>query len=146
MSQEPITPPSGSPITLANSLQELAYAPNSIELFRRLYLWKYYLLGIFGTKHTSDINAVMAEVLRVCKGRDCKVVIAIEVVLSPAHYKHLIVHDHPQIAHQSVQYILHGVEEEVIPPWALEIGKEAAIEGMRQELNILLSLTAGNSL
>jgi hypothetical protein len=88
----------------------------------------------------------MNEVLRVCAAQDCKVTIAIETVISPAHTKHLIVHNHPVIAQQSVQYILHGVGEEVIPPWALEIGKEAALEGMKKELNILLSLTAGDSL
>ena len=142
MSQEPYQ----RPTTLANSLRALARVPNTLELYRRLYLWKYYLLGALGTKHTSNINAVMDEVLRVCAARDCKSAIAIEVVLSPTHTKHLIVHDHPLIAQQSVQYILHGVGEEVIPPWALEIGKVAALEGMRKELNILLSLTAGDSL
>jgi hypothetical protein len=88
----------------------------------------------------------MDEVLRVCKDQDCKVAIAIEIVLSPKHTKQLIVHKHPIIAHQSVQYILHGMREEVIPTWALEIGKEAAVEGMRKELDILLSLTVGDSL
>lgn len=138
--------PPSQPFTLANSLQALARLPNSLELYRRLYLWKYYLLGIFGTKHTTDINAVMDEVLRVCAARQCKSAIAIEAVLSPAHSKHLIVHEYPLIAHQSVQYILHGVGEEVIPTYALPIGQEAALEGMRAELEILVSLTAGDSL
>lgn len=134
------------PYTLANSLRALARVPNSLELYRRLYLWKYYLLGTLGKKHASDINAVMAEVLRVCAVRDCKSAIAIEAVLSPAHSKHLIVHEYPLIAHQSVQYILHGVGEEVIPKYALPIGQEAALEGMRKELEILVSLTARDKL
>ena len=138
--------PPSQPFTLANSLQALARVPNTIELFRRLYLWKYYLLGALGTKHTSDINAVMDEVLRVCAARDCKSCIAIEAVLSPAHSKQLIVHKYPLIAHQSVQYILHGVGKEVIPTYALPLAQEAALEGMRKELEILVSLTARNTL
>lgn len=138
--------PSKGPTTLANSLQALAYAPNSLELFRRLYLWKYYLLGALGSKHTTDINAVMGEVLKVCKAQDVKSAIAIEAVLSPAHSKHLIVHDHPLIAHESVQYILHGVGEEVVPHYALPIAQEAALEGMRKELDILVSLTTEDNL
>lgn len=120
--------------TLANSLQELSNQPYSYECFRRIYLWKHYLYAALGQRYVEAINKMLNEELMPMSYR-YEVPTAIEMIIDPRYSNWVILHDYPEVAKRSVEFILHGLGEEIIDPQDLRAGETAALEFLRIELN-----------
>ena len=124
-----------SPRTIAPSLQELCNSPHIYEVHRRLYLWKHFLYTHLGDEHIKEVNNLLKE---------CKVLAdtytnltaseALEKVLNPTHRPKVILHHYPEIAKKSIDFLLHGVGEEVICSEELEKAEIVALNCLRERL------------
>ena len=98
-----------------------------------MYLWKHFLYATLGPRHVDNINLMLQELMVVSQKHPLPT--ALEIILSPTHNRWIILHDHPDVTYRSIQYLLHGVGEEVIDPRELIAAEAAALAELRVELN-----------
>jgi aspartyl/asparaginyl beta-hydroxylase (cupin superfamily) len=118
--------------TIARSLRELHSTPDTFEYYKRLYLWKFYL-KLRLMEHQEAVNMAMEEVLLLANSMS--VPEAILTVIDPSYRKRLILHDYPEVVRDSIDYLLHGREEEIIPECHIRNAEKRTYQHVRIELN-----------
>ncbi len=119
--------------TIATCLQDLNTTPYLYECYRRVYLWKHFLYATLGPRKVNDINKMLEEIKVVSCNLDLPS--ALEIVTKPTYKTHVVLHDYPEVTHRSMQYLLHGVGEEVIDPQAMYNASAAALAELMVDLN-----------
>ncbi|WOL31491.1 hypothetical protein [Microcoleus phage My-WqHQDG] len=119
--------------TIGNCLQDLNTTPHLYECYRRIYLWKHFLYATLGPRKVNDVNRMLEEIRTVSCNLDLPS--ALEMVTRPTYKTHVVLHDYPEVTYKSVQYLLHGVGEEIIDPQAMYNASIAALAELRIDLN-----------